>query len=446
MSGGIGSSQSGEGFAVPDYDELAELFLGGEGGGAESPQSEGASEGGSVDESFDEQKGVKIDGIEALILGHLPVRAGPWVGQYAGAVARESGKTVGLVRLTDGVVSLDLYGSGGFEGGAVGDIDEALRGCASVIERWIVQVQELDEPALACDSRVGAVTLLAGANEAAIVAAYRTIKGLSAARNGTGEGLPIGVAIMGADETQAQTAMARLRRASSVFLDREVALAATVSQMQTTGVSSVYSGKSGIGAGDLLERIHRARISGGGGAGPYPFYAQRGGEKEEETPLAEVVVQGAVAEAFEAHVGEGVEETREVLEVAPVARTDSGDVPDLETLLEGMFPFAARCPDDESVRLAIGNDGTLHLLRRDEDGKGVEPLVAVEAWARKHAKLLAMAAGGALRAGLEKPIRRHLFTATPKHVRHLLDVDADVHLLAPVEVEGKRGWYCTELN
>jgi hypothetical protein len=73
-------------------------------------------------------------------------------------------------------------------------------------------------------------------------------------------------------------------------------------------------------------------------------------------------------------------------------------------------------------------------------------LVAVEAWARKHAKLLAMAAGGAMGGGDTKPIRRHLFTATPRGVRHLLDTDAEVHLLASVEVRGEQGWYCTELN
>lgn len=424
MSSGFGTTTSDEGFAMPDYDELAELFLG---DGGEAPESDARTE-----------SEHQFDGIEALILGHLPVRAGPWVGQYAGAVSRQSGHVVGLVRLTDGVVSLDVYGLSDVEIETSGGIGDAIEAAGGFVDRWIVQVQELDEPALACDARVGAVTLLAGANEAAIVAAYRTIKALGTARGDSGAGLPIGVAIMGADEEQAQTAMARLRRASSVFLEREVALAASVSQMQPTVTRSVFRGEATVKASELIGLIHAATEQRETVGGPYPFQ----GEREDAAVFtAQVGVREEAIDAFEAHAN-GWHEDAAVAE----ERAGADGVPDLESLLDGMLPFAARCPDDESVRLAIGTDGTLHLLRRDEDGKGVEPLVAVEAWARKHAKLLAMAAGNGARVDAARSIRRHLFTATPKHVRHLLDTDASVHLLAPVEAGGERVWYCTELN
>ena len=451
MSSGFGPSMSDEGFAAPDYDELAELFLGGEGGGAEAPRSAGSSEGGQRDESLEDDTGLRFEGVEALILGHLPVRAGPWVGQYAAAAARNGSGTVGLVRLSDGVVTLDLYGDGGIDSAQFDGFEDALRRCSAVVDRWIVQVQELDEPALACDPRVGAVTLLAGANEAAIVAAYRTIKGLSAGAGVDGLAQIIGVAIMGADETQAQTALARLRRASNVFLDREVVLAATVSQMQPTGMRAVYRSETSIGPDALLGQIHSVRTGSDGVDGPYPFDVRRAAEHAgvdfDTDAELEIEVRRPAVEAFETHVAreERVFEAPALAEPVMNGAASTG-VLELETLLEGLFPFAARCPDDESVRLAIGSDGTLHLLRRDDDGKGIEPLVAVEAWARKHAKLLAMAAGGAMGGGMTQPIQRHLFTGVARGVRHLLDTDAQVHLLASVEVGGSSGWYCTELN
>lgn len=109
--------------------------------------------------------------------------------------------------------------------------------------------------------------------------------------------------------------------------------------------------------------------------------------------------------------------------VAPVAETS------LASLVEGLVLLHFGPPEDPSVEIAADRAGVLHLLCADDDGKGVGRLVAAEAWAMKHRPLLSAAAGPDARIDQSKPVVLHLFTDSPKSVRHLLDADLRVHAI-----------------
>ncbi len=105
------------------------------------------------------------------------------------------------------------------------------------------------------------------------------------------------------------------------------------------------------------------------------------------------------------------------------------------------------CPrgrGDEARAVAVDADGSLHLLRENTDERGLASLTLVNSWARRHFRLLRLATP-ALSAQAVEPTM-HLFTARPQAARPMLDSPIRMHLLAPVTVEGRSGWFCTELN
>ena len=44
------------------------------------------------------------------------------------------------------------------------------------------------------------------------------------------------------------------------------------------------------------------------------------------------------------------------------------------------------------------------------------------------------------------PVVRHVFTDDPLRVADLHGADAHLHLLTPVTIDGRQGWYAAELN
>lgn len=122
--------------------------------------------------------------------------------------------------------------------------------------------------------------------------------------------------------------------------------------------------------------------------------------------------------------------------------------PALVSTISGLHPLSVRCPYARSVDLAIDDRNTLHLLVQsgviETDDTVLASLFVAASWAEAHAPLLAFAAGAPLSAG-GRPVL-HLFTANPKRSRRLLDTGVRVHLLAPVAVDDRTTWFCTDLN
>lgn len=68
----------------------------------------------------------------------------------------------------------------------------------------------------------------------------------------------------------------------------------------------------------------------------------------------------------------------------------------------------------------------------------------VNAWAKRHARLLRMAIPQ-LAEDITAPVL-HLFTPNARLGRTIGESGVQLHLLAPVHVGNQMAWYCTELN
>ena len=131
--------------------------------------------------------------------------------------------TVALVRVLQGEVSVDLFPCVPSASPAMpplppDDLAGAIAIAARHAGRWLMQADDVEEPRLAALAPVDVVTLLSGVNEAAVVAAYRTIKGLSVGlaerRSDQDAGPRLRVAMIGADEDRASEVSAKLRHAA----------------------------------------------------------------------------------------------------------------------------------------------------------------------------------------------------------------------------------------
>ena len=123
----------------------------------------------------------------------------------------------------------------------------------------------------------------------------------------------------------------------------------------------------------------------------------------------------------------------------------------LATHIAGLRPLPVQCPYAESVELAVDESAALHLLVRAEGGGGeasdeavLAALFVASSWAEAHATLLALAMGTPV-VSSGRPVL-HLFTDRPKNSRRLLETNVRIHLLAPISVGDRTGWFCTDLN
>jgi hypothetical protein len=465
-----------------DYDALTDLFLGEVGisrsGGPGAVEAEPAAEGGAGRRGVSEAAAAPVaqavaaprvegegraaeeaGGIEALILGHLPVLSAAWAAQYARTIAEAEGTPVAFVQVRGGHVSVEQIGG---EGGATeraADLAGALERAAAVTGRWIVRADETDEPSLARLAGVRWLTLLTSADEAAVVSAYRAIKHLApqealasaeeasedqgrARTWGEWPGPAVRVAVMGAADEAADAAYGKIAAAVRTFLGRPIRRAPGAGKIHAARPArSLFTGRSDLGAAGVVEAIEalllRRRTGGGAGA-------------------ARVLAPAAapVSSAVPATAGAGgvtAAEPRASAAGRPLARH-----------IAGLGAVDVACPYAPGVEFAVGPEGRLHVLARRESGGGaagavgVEPLLVASAWAEAHGALLRRVVvgaggggGGASEvgggAGTGRPVA-HLFVEEPREVRGLLDTEVRVHLLATVAVGGETAWVCKDLN
>lgn len=368
--------------------------------------------------------------IEALILGHLPVRSSPWVSQYARARAEQLRRPVGLLRVQADQASLDMFGAA--DGVSLApDLGEALEQCRRLTGDWIIQVDELNEPTLAADDRLSAITLLTSANETAVIAAYRAIKGLASAQIESGADLPaargdtdhpsLRVGIMGASLADAQTAMARLRNACSVFLGKPLELAACVERVGPSGSASAYRGLLTLDLPTILTKISAAPAA-PSAVGPAVTAQARG----------PVSTPASAAPPTEAQSKPG-----------PTAPAESASAA-LTSHVPGLRPLAARCPDDDAIELAVDDQGRLNLLRRADAPDACQRLLAAVGWAQRHAGLIGLTMAPEARFDAAATPTPRLFVSEPKAFRAMLDSSVRLHLLAQAAPDTP--WLCMELN
>ncbi len=388
--------------------------------------------------------------VEALVLGHLPVMAGAWAGQYVRHVAASSVVPVAHVRLCAGRVRIELVeGAAGGSGGsaarphtfvAAGTLADAAAILRQRGARLVMHVDGEHELTLAQTCAVGRgqrVTMLTSADEAGVVGAYRTIKSLAArveAAQALTDSTVVNVVIMGAPEPRARYVWRRLQEAAETFLGVELALAARIERIgpgRAGGV--VYEGDCPHGGAELVSLLTTGpALARPGETEPLPS------SQESRTAAARAIEHAAPTVAANPPIT-----SHPPPQVAHVAIPVS-----LAACLPGLTSMQARCPHAEDVELAIDRAGALHLLARyrahEPDARVVERLHAAGCWAALHRRVLSLTVPGAL-FDAAAPVR-HLFTDRPAEHRALFDSDVRMHLLVPVKPDAAVPWVCAPVN
>jgi hypothetical protein len=200
--------------------------------------------------------------IEAVLMGHLPVLAAAWAGQYARLRAQQLAAPVAVLRLTGQWIRVELVGSPTAPAGspganieslprltetgdlmsalatAVGGAKAGVPAAAGAVGAVLVCTTASDEARLIAHDRLHDVTLLTSADEASTVAAYRVIKTIASDRrekqerdSGSAWRPGFRLVVAGSDQPAAIAAWRRLGDAARTFLGVELELAGTVPQI-----------------------------------------------------------------------------------------------------------------------------------------------------------------------------------------------------------------------
>lgn len=188
--------------------------------------------------------------VEAALLGNLPGFSGPWLTQYAYRLAQVHGP-VGIISLDDHEAVIELVAPNSnalnhFDGSDSTRVSQSdglthkLTDLATDIRAWLIRFQTPLTP----ESRsqvmtVNRWTLLCGADDAAVVGAYRLIKQLATIdpENDPDEirldaDRHIGVMIMGSDDITSRAAAHKLSQAAHGFLNTPVQCIGASKQMR----------------------------------------------------------------------------------------------------------------------------------------------------------------------------------------------------------------------
>lgn len=334
-------------------------------------------------------------GVELLMMGHLPVRARPWASQYAAALAAERPQPVALVRIEGGFGSVELFGirgdRGRIEPGPT--FSAAIARAREIAGTCLVQLDESAQHRVARTGRFDAMTLLVGGNDAAVVGAYRTLKSLA----GTGSELPdVRVAVMGCDEDESESIVAKLREAAAVFLNRNVDASVTVTRMGPTGAVHLYSDRTDKDETALLEEINALPEE----------RAEPGATKKNDRPseVPQPRVSSPVLEPKSIPVpaptapASSIRDSSDEASALPVSEASSlpaGEAhakDDPRQLLTGLESLDIECPEHEGIWLARDSEGRLRVVAHASPSKYAAALAGLR-WARVHAALIARAAG-----------------------------------------------------
>jgi len=403
-----------------DSDELAALFLGEEGASdpacrpSDTPTHHDAAMPGGPHGGGAQHRAPHTEpAVDLIVLGNLPVYAGAWASQYARDRA-SGGRVVGLLALHEEEASVAVHPAE-----AANDVqNQSLADAVAMVGRLggdlLVRLPAAESAWVAAEGDVRRLTVLCGADDPAIVGAYRTLKGI-AQDLPNGLEIELAVAIAGSPSEAAAAAGEKLRAAAERFLGLELTIERPLERVDLGRSRQVFTGQAPAWAQtcDLLDRFR---------AGSLEAAAAHGGPglTEGAHPAAPTAAQAAAEAPSQADRQDPI----------PTTGPDSGDGRgSLASMLEGLQPLEVTCPYARGVELATDASGGLHAVAlaggtRDA-ATGVRDLVVVSSWLRDHTDLLACAIGRPLRAGA---CERHLVLEDAKGALSLAQGDLRVHV------------------
>ncbi len=381
--------------------------------------------------------------VEVIVLGHLPVRATLWARQYACGSAKERDEVVALIRAASGSTAIDLI-TGREPERAMGcaDIQSALETIHDRADRVVMRVDERLEPELLDRPEVSAITILTGADEAAVVASYRLVKTIDATlddRYEDPEDAPrLRIAVMGSPRDQAEDAKYKLENAVASFLQRPVEIVIGSGRIDATGTTNIFRDTQSHHASDIIDGLvaleHHAELGQTPKRGSSPVVESR------ELTIDEIVPKPILEQQF----AEPVKPARE--------QTSDPDIRDgLCAMLEGIRPIETRCPKAQGVEMGMDADGRLQLIACDADcHAALERLYTAQSWAREHFGLLLRAEPGLMFPSADpredSDAVMHLISHEPAALRGIYDTPVRMYALARVRVGGVIAQVATPLN
>lgn len=458
--------------------------------------------------------------IETLLVGNLPVRAGLWLTQYADEMAQRTGP-VGLLRLDESEAILEVVRGTGNDARITKapTLRQAVGLAARSVRLWLVRPPEgFDEESIIA-SGVDRVTILSGADEAAIVNVYTRVRALVQAAEELALPVPVlGLAIIGASPERAQEAAERIARTTQEHLGFELPLVRVIERMGALGstLHRRFVGAAMPSLDDIIAWIDQpigeeaafadATESDTGREAPSrdtkgnDAESEPRSEREESThghrdvvseesrsvatppaettpgpesppPHASAVARGVRRQRFDPvrlppRPQEFVEPKKSPVQPRPTAASAAheqsshgeagvnaesladdlqGPDPEARSLtswIEGLGATDVRCPWHEDIEIAVDPKGGLHVIARDES---MRELRTVEAWAKQHAKVIALACRDQGVTG-RSTITAHVVTDTPVKVADLHESGVKLHVVAPVQVGSLTAWYAAPLS
>ncbi len=419
-----------------ELDALAELFIGDDEAPAVSAGSHGASARRS-DARDATNPATETPAVEAVITGHLPVRGAVWVRAYAAAVSRAERRPVALVRITTDRTTVELVGSA-VATDPVSDIDLALEAVSSATEHFLLHFDEVDQAGLLRETGIDRVTVLSGADEPAVVSAYRLLKSVCDDRGDAiaEGGLDVGISIVGSGADETVRATDRLGVAARRFLSLELAPRCAVPRIETATVSLIGEREDRCDPSHLLATI-AACVDEGWGAPACPASAV-----EATLDAVRGETRGVAATGDPAPMPDDSAARVAVVDAAQVSPAAAIDRPLPSTLVAGLRGMDVPCPVAPGVELATDADGGLHLLAW-WDASAPAELLKARVWAGVNLPLLA-------RLGPIDASRRH----ASMHVVcdsvgvavDLRGADLRVHLAQPITAATANGWVTTPVE
>ncbi len=405
---------------VATLDELADLFIG-EGGVYRDTDA--------ADETPE-----PAATLEAVITGNLPVRGALWVRAYAAAVSADLSEPVALVRVTPGRTSVALVGTFA-ETEPVSDIATAVRAAGVAAGHWLLHFDELDQAGLLRSGRIDRVTVLTGADEPAIVSAYRLIKSITEQR--TDETGRVGVAIVGADAASGERATARLVDATRQFLGVTLDVRPGVPRVRSASVATLGESDRRVEPAEILSLINGSETPEVVGAGDEPAESPASPASPDpsmENARSTHATTGAVPAGFTEHQ----RNSGAAGGYADVMH-DSRGHPPASAIVGGLAATGLPCPIAPSVELTTDGGGRLHLLCWWEP-RSPGDLLRASAWARVNMPLLVRVCPALVDAQSEPVL--HVVCTDADAAADLRGTGTIVHLAQRAESVAVEGWVC----
>lgn len=353
--------------------------------------------------------------LEAVLLGNLPGYASPWITQYAHELSR-SHEGVGLIRFDEKQVRLECFRSADDNDSPPASarphetFTQAIERLTPQVDIWLIVIDPWNSPAARRRlAEVDRWTLLSGADEAAVVAAYRAIKQLL---EGPAALMPqngLRLMFMGCDREQAMAAMGRIDRATSAFLKMPVELAGVRRQIQPLHRLRClqFDLAPEDDAFSMLVQMLHDMAEGRAGTAASPVQALL--DEQPEAALQPAIEPEPTLTDYPLPPEKiAAPAAQPVIPPPPAAKGLADYLPQVAAL-------EARCPRHPRVEMAVDADGRCHLMLRTLDEPAdlaIRQLMETRLWAHEHRQLLALTARDR-RFGQSAP-RMHLFTAEPK--------------------------------